>query len=198
MIIVIEGIDGSGKTTQARLLFERIARAGCKVALLIEPTVGVYGKIIRDKIKSGNYSPMELYELFLRDRKLNARNIRKLLDLGYIVILDRYYISTIAYQGAQGIPISRILMDHSEFPIPDVVIILDVDPETALKRLKRKDTFENKEFLEQVRTIYLRMPEILRELKIEIRIINANRDPEIISEDMWNIVRNLIKCRDKE
>lgn len=195
MLIVIEGIDGSGKTTQARLLFERIVQIGCKVALLAEPTARVYGKMVREKIRSGKYSPTELYELLLMDRKLNAESIRRLLELGYVVILDRYYISTIAYQGAQGIPMDRILKDNLNFPQPDVIIILDVDPDVALGRLKKKDTFENREFLERVRAIYLRIPEILKDMGSKIKIIDASCDPQKINEEIWSSLKDLIESR---
>jgi len=194
LFIVIEGIDGSGKTTQAKMLFKKLIRRGYRVALLAEPTGSVYGRKIREKLREGNYTAEELYELFVKDRMLNAKNIQSLLRWGYIVILDRYYISTIAYQGAQGIPIDRILNDHKNLPQPDIIIILDIDPVTALGRLKKKDTFETREFLERVREIYLRIPEILKNFDGQIEVINADRDPEAVGEDIWKMVRDRISC----
>ena len=194
LFIVIEGIDGSGKTTQAKMLFKKLIRRGYRVALLAEPTGSVYGRKIREKLREGNYTAEELYELFVKDRMLNAKNIQSLLRWGYIVILDRYYISTIAYQGAQGIPIDRILNDHKNLPQPDIIIILDIDPVTALGRLKNKDTFETREFLERVREIYLRIPEILKNFDGQIEVINADRDPEAVGEDIWKMVRDRISC----
>lgn len=196
MLIVIEGIDGSGKSTQAKILFDRLSKMSCKVALLAEPTNSIYGIKIREKLASGEYTAEELYELFVKDRELNAANIRRLLSRGYIVILDRYYISTIAYQGAQGIPIERILRDHKNFPQPDIVIILDIDPGKALNRLKKKkDTFETQRFLEKVRAIYLEVPRILAHLNSLIKVVDADRNPIEVSEEIWEIVREKIHCR---
>jgi len=196
MLIVIEGIDGSGKSTQAKILFDKLSKMGCKVALLAEPTNSIYGIKIREKLASGEYTAEELYELFVKDRELNAANIRRLLSRGYIVILDRYYISTIAYQGAQGIPIERILRDHKNFPQPDIVIILDIDPGKALNRLKKKkDTFETQRFLEKVRAIYLEVPRILVHLNSLIKVVDADRNPIEVSEEIWEIVRGKIHCR---
>ena len=194
-LIVIEGIDGSGKTTQAKLLFKKLVRRNYRVALLAEPTNSLYGIEIRKKLMTGNYTAEELYQLFVKDRILNANRIRKLMKLGYVVILDRYYMSTIAYQGAQGIPIDKILRDHINVPKPDIIIILDIDPRKALNRLKRKDTFEKIDFLERVRKIYLEIPKILSRYGITIKIIDADRDPEKISREILAVVCSKIHCK---
>jgi len=188
MLIVIEGIDGSGKTTQAKLLYEALKDRGYKVALLYEPTDSKYGLLIREKLKTGDYTPLELYELFLKDREINAVRIRKLMSENMIVILDRYYISTIAYQGAQGIPISKIIRDHAKMPRPDIIFILDMEPEYALMRIGSRDTFEKVDFLRRVRDLYLRVPEILEDICSDIYIIDAMGRPEQIHEEILGIV----------
>jgi len=177
VLIVFEGIDGSGKTTQARMLHNALLERGYHVVFLHEPTDSPYGNLIRKKLKSGDYTPMELYELFLKDRMINAGRIRNYISEGKIVIMDRYYISTIAYQGAQGIPISKILNDHSSLPTPNMIFILDIDPKIALSRIKPEDTFEAIDFLEKVREIYLRIPKILASIKCNIYIIDASKEP---------------------
>lgn len=199
MLIVIEGIDGSGKTTQATLLYDALKRRGYKVMLLSEPTESIYGEKIRQKLRDGDYTPNELYELFVKDRKHHAKKIESLLNSNTIIIMDRYYISTIAYQGAQGIPISRILNDHENMPQPDIIIILDVDPETALKRLgRKKDTFERKHFLEEVRARYLKIPSILRTVlpTSKVFIIDANRPIESIHREILGLILRELEVQD--
>ena len=192
MLIVIEGIDGSGKTTQAKMLHDELVERGFDVVLLYEPTSSKYGSLIREKLRNGKYTPSELYRLFLKDRELHAGKIRRYLAEGKIVILDRYYMSTIAYQGAQGIPIDRIIRDHMQMPTPDIVVILDVDPEVALSRIKAKDSFERLDFLQKVRSIYLKMRELLVNV-CHIFVVDANRPPEIVHKEILSIVLDRIR-----
>ncbi len=196
MLVVMEGIDGSGKTTQAKMLNGALARRGYKTVLLYEPTDSIYGNAIRQKLKSGNYTPEELYGLFLRDRSLNSKKIKMFLEEGYIVILDRYYISTIAYQGAQGISIERIINDHKNMPQPNLVFILDIKPEAALARLETKDTFEVLEFLNTVREIYLRIPSILNIPCCDVYIIDASKSPDEIHAEILGYVLRKISSSD--
>ena len=188
MLIVVEGIDGSGKSTQARMLYEALLERGYKVSLIYEPTDSEYGEAIRQKLKSGDYTPLELYELFLKDRELNAKRILDLMNKGTIVIMDRYFISTIAYQGAQGIPIDKIVDDHKEMPRPDIIFILDIPPKVALTRIRPRDTFEVLNFLEDVRKIYLRIPEILEAFHCDIYIIDATKTPQEIHREILSRV----------
>ena len=104
--IVFEGIDGSGKTTQIRLLAEHLKRAGRKVHITAEPTTSVSGGLLRDALCGARKrSPGELAALFLLDRINHnvcpVNGIEKLTSDGYDVICDRYYYSSLAYQGRQ-------------------------------------------------------------------------------------------------
>lgn len=194
-LIVIEGIDGSGKTTQSKLLFDALSKKGFKISLSHEPTEGKFGKEIRKRIMHNDSARNELYELFIKDRKDHVKNkINPALNSGEIVIIDRYFISTIAYQGAAGIPINKIIRDHEQFaPMPDLIVILDLPVEEAIKRLsnKRRDSFENNiNFLRKVREIYLNMKKIL---KANIIIIDALRPIEEIHKDILEHVLKLIK-----
>jgi len=196
-LIAIEGIDGSGKTTQSKLLLDALSKKGFKTLLSHEPTEGKFGEEIRKKLRCNDVSPEEAYELFVKDRKEHVKNkIKPALNSGKIVIVDRYFISTIAYQGAAGIPINKIIKDHKQFaPFPDLVVILDLPVEEAIKRLsnKRKDSFENNiDFLRKVREIYLNMKKIL---KTNIIIIDALRPVEDIHKDILEHVLKLIKKR---
>lgn len=190
IFVVLEGIDGSGKTTQAKLLYEALRRDGYDAVLLSEPTNGKYGRLIRDKLVSGEYTAEELYNLFVLDRKENAKKIRFYLEKGDVVIMDRYYISTIAYQGSQGIPIKKIIEDHRGLPQPNLVVILDIEPKKALKRITSGDTFENVSFLEKVRSIYLEIPRILDIPCCEIRIVDGDRNINVIHEEIYSLVRD--------
>jgi len=163
ILIVIEGIDGAGKSTQARLLLKRLATEGCPAVYFREPTAGRWGRKIKKLARrSGAVSPEEELELFLKDRQENVRkNLKPALARGKIVILDRYYFSTIAYQGAKGISPARIKKLNERFAIkPGLVFILDIDPGKGLERIrtrKRKDLlFEREDYLVRVREIFRR------------------------------------------
>ncbi len=195
ILIAIEGIDGSGKTTQSKLLFKALKERGYNVVLSHEPTEGRFGREIREKLRRNHIAPEKAYELFVMDRKEHIENkIKPALDNGAIVIIDRYFISTIAYQGAAGVSISKILEDHKQFaPIPDLVIILDIPVEEADKRLsnKSKDLFENNmNYLRKVREIYLNMKNFLN---TNIIIINALRPVEEIHKEILNHVLKIIR-----
>ncbi|HEX9902751.1 MAG TPA: dTMP kinase [Acidobacteriota bacterium] len=161
LLIVLEGIDGSGKTTQARLLAGALRRAGLEALSFREPTRGRWGREIRKKARRpDSLTPEEELTLFLKDREEDvARNILPSLREKRAVILDRYYFSTIAYQGAKGISRERIRRLNERFaPRPDLVFILDVDPGRGLGRIKgrpkKEPLFERKNYLARVRRIF--------------------------------------------
>jgi dTMP kinase len=160
-LIVFEGIDGSGKSTQARRLVSRLRGLGYEVVSLREPTRGKWGRVIKKlSKKEGSLTPEEELDLFVKDRRENVhKNIKPALAAGKIVVLDRYYFSTIAYQGAKGINPSRIRRLNESFSVkPDLVFILDIDPGRGLHRIrnrKRKDLlFEREAYLARVRGIF--------------------------------------------
>ena len=185
MLIAVEGIDGSGKTTIVRHLVEELRKRGYDVVAFKEPTDSEYGKMIRQILKDRKVSPEEELKLFIKDREFNVRNnILPALKDGKVVIMDRYYYSTMAYQGALGLDVERIKMLNKQFPKPDLVIILDVSPETALKRIKAKrkpDRFEDVEYLRRVREIFL-------SLKNNVVVVDAERDIEEVKRDVLKIV----------
>lgn len=161
MFIVLEGIDGSGKSTQARKLAEHFIGKGRTVALSREPTNGPWGTLLRNSAETGRLSPQEELDAFLKDRRQHVEElIAPALAAGNVVILDRYYFSTMAYQGARGFDPGQIRRDNEAFaPVPDLLLILDLDIDTALKRIgSRGDTaneFEQRANLERCREIFL-------------------------------------------
>lgn len=160
ILIVFDGIDGAGKTTQVNLLRDILERSGLEVVVSKEPTNGKWGKIIRDSAITGRM-PIEMeLEYFIRDRQEHLETlVNPALSEGKIVILDRYYYSTICYQGARGQD-KEMLRDKvtSVALTPDISFILDVSPEISQSRIVTRDgipnEFENIEELKRVREIY--------------------------------------------
>jgi dTMP kinase len=161
LLIVFEGIDGAGKSTQARLLLRKLRALGCEVVSFREPTRGKWGRAIKRMAKTaGSLTPKEELDLFVRDRRENVRkNLKPALAAKKVVILDRYYFSTIAYQGAKGIDPVYIRRLNERFAVkPDLVFILDIAAGRGLGRIrkrKRKDLlFERERYLARVRRIF--------------------------------------------
>lgn len=167
--LAFEGIDGSGKTTQALLLSYWLIERGYRVLITEEPTRElVTGYFVKIALRHKDRLPKETYPLlFLADRLNHIKNIIvPALESGKIVISDRYHFSMLAYQPAQGIDKERIEMIlealEVEIPIPDLTILLDIPVEEALERLTERekgivDEFERREFLAKVRENYLKL-----------------------------------------
>jgi dTMP kinase len=161
LFIVIEGIDGTGKSTQSRRLGEWFSDQGREVLLSREPTDGPWGKKLRESASTGRLSPEDELEYFLKDRQQHVEElIKPALAAGKVVILDRYYFSTMAYQGARGFDPEEIRRRNETFaPVPDLLLILDLGVDAALERIGvRGDTaneFEKRENLERCREIFL-------------------------------------------
>jgi dTMP kinase len=159
-LVAIEGIDGSGKTTQVQLLARFCEENRLSYVVSKEPTTGQYGKMIRDSASRGRLSVEEELDVLSKDRSEHVRQvIEPALERDQIVILDRYYFSTAAYQGARGVDVERILTDNESFaPQPDLLILLDVAPQTGLNRIRNRgdepNKFETVESLQRAREIF--------------------------------------------
>jgi dTMP kinase len=164
VLIAIEGIDGAGKTTQVARLVDHFKANGVTPIQSKEPTDGSWGRKIRQSAQHGRMSPAEEIEAFTEDRKEHVRNlIGPALESGRVVILDRYFYSTIAYQGAHGGDV-RVLdaAMHEIAPEPDIVFLLDVSPEIGLARITRErgdkpNAFESAENLRAVRSEFQKL-----------------------------------------
>jgi len=159
-----------------------LEEAGRECVTSFEPTRGPWGMKLRQSMVEGRLSLEEELELFLKDRAEHVENlILPALQQGKIVILDRYYISTAAYQGARGVSPEWVLTINEEFaPKPDLVLLLDFDPSGGLDRIRARgdapNTFEQLEQLREVRRIFLSLDRSF------IRAIDASQE----SEAVWN------------
>ena len=160
-LIVFEGIDGTGKSTQIRLLREYLESQGIRVVTDYEPTRGEWGMRVRAAAASGKRLPVEEeVDCLLRDRREHVEQlITPALERGCWVLLDRYYPSMLAYQGATGIdPIELQRLNESFAPQPDAAFWLDIPVEVALGRIRNRgetnDAFEQQHFLGACRRIY--------------------------------------------
>jgi len=161
-LIAFEGIDGTGKSTQVTLLAQFLRQQGLDVVITREPTNGIYGQRIRQLYQARDtVSRQQELELFLADRREHVAGvIAPALALGKVIVTDRYYFSTAAYQGAAGFDPESILLQNEAFaPVPDLVILLELQPEQAVIRIQhyRQETlnhFEQEEGLRQVAKVF--------------------------------------------
>lgn len=162
MLISFEGIDGSGKSTQVRRLKEYLEGKGKKVEVSHEPTGGYWGRKFLRSITTGpRMTKKEEVECLLRDRKQHYATFLPLLEAGVYVLLDRYFLSMVAYQGANGGEVENLLRWNRDIvPDPDLCLYLDILPEKAVERIKGRGEGETKletlSFLTRVREIYAR------------------------------------------
>jgi len=161
LLIAIEGIDGAGKTTQVGLLGEALKAAGEAVVLSKEPTDGPWGQRIRQSAQTGRLPLEQELEAFVEDRKEHIEHtVQPALADKKIVVLDRYFYSTVAYQGARGADRVELLDRMKSFaPVPDLVLLLDVEPVLAVARIAngRRDIpneFEKADELTAVRGVF--------------------------------------------
>jgi dTMP kinase len=159
--IVIEGIDGAGKSSHARRLALLLGALGFEVVASREPTLGESGRRLRESMQHGRLAPAEEHRLLLLDRREHLETlIRPALMRGAVVILDRYYHSSVAYQGAAGLDPARIRADNEAFADrPHLLLLLDLDVDSALRRIAargdRPNAFESRRTLAACRETYL-------------------------------------------
>lgn len=210
--IVFSGLDGSGKNEQLKktigYLHEK--HKHLDIYLTKEPSKGYHGQKIRNDFLNKDKDPLKnaraCLEAYVEDRKWHVSNIiLPQLGKGNIVICDRYYYETIAYQNAQGIPLDEILYLNKDFPIPNLTLILDIPAEIAYERMEKRDLrrtkFEKIEFLELVRKNFLELENCLtikeeffgvEHVPDNIKIINGNRPINEVFEDIKSELDKII------
>lgn len=196
ILIIFEGIDGSGKTSQTIRVTKWLKEKGLSAVSFSEPTWGEYGKKLREIMHYGrkNVTPQEELDLFLKDREEDVReNILPALKKNFITIMDRYFYSNMAYQGALGIDVNLIRQLNEKIaPRPDMVIILDIDVRLGLHRInnlrqEKENHFEKAEYLKKVRQIFNRMKDN------NIRHIQASLSLEKVNAQIDQLVLDLIR-----
>ena len=180
MYIVFEGIDGAGKSTQIQMLKEWLEDNGFRVETLVEPTDSEVGTLIREVLKRPDANTDEVQNmlalLFAADR---LSIMDKLEDESKIIISDRSFISSLAYQNDYDW--IKVLNKHAKKP--DLLLLLDLDVKKSVARTSTGDTFEDEEFLTGVRQKYLEIVE-----NYEHQIIDANNGINKVSSDIKKAV----------
>jgi len=192
---VFEGGDGSGTTTQLSTLSERFKNIKNPAFFpTFEPTDGLIGKVIRAALKKEiPLKPETLALLFAADRNEHLHGPDGILERanrGELVVSDRYVLSSLVYQGIEcggELPYSL----NSRFPAPELLIFLDVEPETALRRVKDRTSSEIYDYLEfqtLVREKYLSSLEMYRGAGVRVEVIDASKNVQEVADHVWSIL----------
>jgi dTMP kinase len=205
--ITLEGPEGSGKSTQAKMIIRRLAELGIEAMYTREPGGTALGEEIRNILQhnQAGEAPCERAELLLFEASRNQlveKVIRPALEKGTWVICDRFMDSTTAYQGyGRGLPVDEVKSIH-QFTInnvtPDLTLLLDLEVETGFERIAERflalgesaDRFEQEErsFHERVRMGYLNLAD---EEPERFRIVDASQTPEAVSSSIWTVLTDV-------
>ncbi len=187
-LIVFEGIDGAGKTTQIRMLAEHLEKQGRRVHITAEPTDSVTGKMLRTALSGRDRrTAAEMAALFVLDRihhNVGEGGIEELLAQGVDVICDRYYYSSLAYQGSQtDFSWVRDMNLHCpEIRKPDICVFLDLEPKVSLARINSRslsaEIYETEEILAAVRAQFYAAFEALGD---RVAVIDAAGDIDTVA-----------------
>lgn len=198
-LIVIEGVDGSGKTTQAKEVVKRLNKEGYNAAYTKEPTDDIIGAFIRQDFLSGKrpLHPLAFQYLMNADRVMHMEKMEGFLKKGMIIIMDRYFWSSVAYAMSDieapkdwYLTAFSILSFYHQFIIPDYSFFLKVSPATALSRIdqsgKHNEIYDTAEKLPKIEKGY----EMLREKFPEVfTLIDGDRQQEVITEDILRHIK---------
>lgn len=192
-LIVFEGTDGTGKSTQIGLLADELSRRGHRVVATREPTQGPFGQQIRKLyLNRGSCTREEELELFIADRRMHVEELlQPALQSGKIVLCDRYFLSTAAYQGANGMDVASILARHGFAPEPDLAILFEAPVTLGIERITggRGDQLNDFEKVDNL----IRVSEIFAALDLPyIRRIDATQPIEAVRETILSLVLPLL------
>lgn len=198
ILVALEGIDGTGKSTQVGRLTALFGARGYNTIALHEPTHSPWGRRLREAMAAGQRlsAPSQELALFLQDRRYDvAAHIKPALASRQLVLMDRYYFSTMAYQGALGIDPEAIRRMNEAFaPVPDVVCVLLVPPSLALERIRQgrgltDGVFEREGYL-------TRVDEVFRSLRgPHIHHINADQPTDVVTEILQQLIQAILGVR---
>ena len=198
-LIVFEGIDGCGKSTQIARLAESLAAMGRSVRVSTEPTETATGKMLREAL-SGKVkrTPCEMAALFTLDRIVHnkcADGIEKTLENGTDMLSDRYYYSSLAYQGSlcDYDWVRDMNVNCPDIRRPDLCVFLDIPPKEALERIGKrgeaKEIYEKEETLTLFRATFLRVFETLGD---RVAIVDASGTPDAVAARVLAAVREIL------
>lgn len=200
--IVFEGIDGAGKTTQAKILAKRLEDMGKRVYMTAEPTTLPSGKALRE-VLSGSVvkSDAEIAAMFVLDRIAHnvdiESGIEKMISEGTVIICDRYYYSSLAYQGSAVDYewVKSMNVSCPDIRHPDICVFLDLTPEESMKRISRgretTEIYENTDTLRRVRESFMRVIEDVGG-QDRIAVVDASSDIEQIAERIFEAVSKIL------
>jgi dTMP kinase len=192
--ICIEGLDGSGKTTQAKRLVKNLRQRGFDVDYTCEPSKGVVGKLIRSFVLNREKRVSIALEalLFAADRADHVENgVKPMLQQGRVVVCDRYVFSTLAYQGAAGLDLEWIESINQFALKPDLALFIDVPAEIVVGRLKREKTvMETKLNQKKVREVYLKLVERQR-----LKLVKGDETKNKVAQSILKIVLGMLKTK---
>jgi dTMP kinase len=187
--VVLEGMDGAGTTTISGLVADGLRARDLQVCLTAEPTDGPIGTVLRSHLRRGiDLDPHTTALAFSADRADHlARTIRPALRRGEWVVCDRYLLSTLAYQGAEGVSQDAVLAASAGFATPDLTVVLDVPDEVRRKRMSgraERERYEEAEFDEGLRASYGKAIALLRAAGHRIDVLDATASPQAITADL--------------
>lgn len=192
VFICVEGLDGCGKTTQTKLLVERLKKKGYDAIYTAEPSRGKIGSFIKKYCLHGETRVSSIVEalLFAADRFEHVeKEVISALNEGKLVVSDRYVYSSLAYQGAAGLDLEWIEKINEHAIRPDLAVFIDVEPETVIQRLKpKKSIMENLGTQRKVREVYMKFVE-----KEELVKIDGNNSKQEVADDILTVVLRFLE-----
>jgi dTMP kinase len=193
--IVIEGLDGSGKSAQVDLVIDFLKENGKEVVVTKEPTVeSEAGRRIKQALKKEIIvEPLELQKLYVQDRKEHLNNkVIPALEDGKFVVSSRYAFSTFAYGHSDGLDVDSLIKLNEDFLLPDLTIVVDVDPESCVERIEKrgesKELFEKLEKLTKVNEIYKKIPSMFE----NVIMINGKKSISEVFADIKQEIKILL------
>ncbi len=200
-LIVIEGVDGAGKTLQVERIVDSLKKSSVDVISAKEPTNLVIGKFIREKILSGkiNISPIALQYLFNADRAMHLEEIKELLKMGKTVIMDRYYWSAVAYALADMggkvdyyLAAFSVLSFYNRFLLPDLTIYLDLPVSVAIERIRKSHKhLEIYDHQDKIKKIAEGYKFLIDKFPKQFTFINADQKVEKVTKDILDVIERI-------
>lgn len=198
--VVLEGLDGSGTTTQLRLAAERLAASGRRWFCTSEPTSHPIGRLVRDVLtRRLEVQPRTLALLFAADRAEHLSEpqvgMQARLTRGELVVCDRYVFSSLAYQSLEC-DFEFVLSLNREFPLPRHVVFLDTPVSESQRRLaarngSRPELFDGKDLQDRIRANYRRAFELFRPAGVQVHVLDGTLPPERLFGNFWKILESV-------